>query len=38
MADKTESKRTVSVTKKTVNDLKPKRGKSAVVTGGPLRN
>lgn len=34
MADKTKSKRTASVTKKTVKDLKPKPGKSEVVKGG----
>jgi hypothetical protein len=37
MAEKTKSKRTVSVTKKTVKDLKPKAGKSEVVKGGVPR-
>jgi hypothetical protein len=34
MADKTKSKRTVTVTKKTVKDLKPKPGKSGAIKGG----
>jgi hypothetical protein len=37
MADKTKSKRTVTVVKKTVKDLKPKPGKSEVIKGGVPR-